>query len=86
MAAGRSRLPLTPASAGWLLLDACGMLLFAAGTLYFARGDAFFIHWPTANWQAGLTILAGVALMLVAAAQLLRLSLQLPSGRDRSAD
>lgn len=85
MQPGRRRLPLTPATAGWLLLDVCGMLLFAAGALYLARGEAFFIHWPAAPWQAGLTILAGIALMLFAAAHLLRSTLEQQAGRDRSA-
>lgn len=72
MSASRRKLQFTPAVAGWLLLDVCGLTLFAAGAMFFAKGDALFVHWPASVWQAGLMVLGGGALMLVAAANLLR--------------
>jgi hypothetical protein len=81
----RRKLHLTPQVAVWLLLDVCGMLLFAAGAMFMANAQALFVRWPGSMFEAGLMLVAGGVLMLVAAARLLRATLQQTADTPRKA-
>jgi len=54
------------------LLDAAGILVFSSGAMWLARGQTLFIpNFPTSTPAALLTVVAGIALMLWATAQVL---------------
>lgn len=76
MSPSRRKLSLTPRTALWLLLDVAGMLGFAAGLLRLVQGTSLFGSWPADALQAGAMIAGGAILMLFAAAQLLRATLE----------
>ena len=58
---------------GYALFDVAGMLVFATGAAWFSTGKPLFLgNFPTNAIEALLATLAGIALMLWAAAQILR--------------
>lgn len=69
----RQRPRLTARILAFGLLDVIGMTAFAVGAIYaFAGRVAFFSEFPASLVQAWACMLVGVALMLYAAAQILR--------------
>jgi len=64
---------LTPMVLFYALFDVLGMVVFATGGAWFSTGKTLFIpNFPSSAFEAVLAILAGVALMIWAAAQILR--------------
>ena len=77
----RQRSRVTPSVLLFALLDVVGMLILASGALWLARGQTLFIpDFPTSTPAALLTVVAGVALMLWATAQILRELIKHPDG------
>ena len=57
----------------YAIFDVVGMIAFATGATWLARGQTlFFRDFPSGTAQAVLVLLAGIALMLWAAAQIVR--------------
>ncbi len=83
--ASKMRPKLTPMVLFYALFDVAGMVVFATGGAWFKTGkDLFIPNFPGNAFEAGLAIVAGVALMLWAAAQVLREMLKQPrDGDDR---
>lgn len=55
------------------LFDVLGMIIFATGATWFSAGKTlFFPGFPRSNLEAVLTIIAGIAVMLWAAGQIMR--------------
>ncbi|MFZ2854742.1 MAG: hypothetical protein WAZ34_11625 [Rhodocyclaceae bacterium] len=70
---------LTPRVMFYALFDVLGMSIFATGGAWFKTGTALFIpNFPTNAAEAVLAIVVGIALMIWAAAQLLREMLRQP--------
>jgi membrane protein implicated in regulation of membrane protease activity len=64
---------LTPKVMFYALFDVLGMLIFATGGVWLKTGAPLFIpNFPTNAAEAVLAIVVGVALMIWAAAQVLR--------------
>ncbi len=81
--ASKMRPKLTPMVLFYALFDVAGMVIFATGGAWFKTGKPLFIpHFPTNAFEAGLAIVAGVALMVWAAAQVLREMLKQPRDSD----
>ena len=58
---------------GYALFDVAGMVVFATGAAWFSSGKPLFLgNFPSNALEALLATLAGIALMLWAAAQILR--------------
>lgn len=72
----RRKLQTTLRAACWLPLDVSGLLFFAAGAMFMTNAQALFVNWPGSTLGAGLMRVAGYVLMLLAAARLLRATLQ----------
>ena len=71
--AERSRPQLTLKILLYALFDVAGMISLATGALWLARGQSLFIAgFPTSMTQALAALIGGLALMLWAAAQILR--------------
>jgi membrane protein implicated in regulation of membrane protease activity len=69
----KMRPQLTPKIMLYALFDVLGMIILATGGAWFSTGkDLFIPNFPTNAFQAILAILAGAALMVWAAAQVLR--------------
>lgn len=57
----------------YALFNVAGMIIFATGATWFSKEKTLFIaSFPTNNLEAIITIVAGLALMLWAAAQIVR--------------
>ncbi len=57
----------------YAIFDVLGMLLFANGAMWFANGTLLFFPKYAANtFDAAILVVAGIALMIWAAAQMLR--------------
>ena len=57
--------------------DVLGIILFATGVMWLTRGQELFVRgFPSSTWQAVAATLIGLALMIWAAAQILRQLLQ----------
>lgn len=70
---------LTPIVMLYALFDVLGMVVFATGASWFKTGKPLFIpNFPTNTFEAIVTALAGAALMIWAAAQVLREMLKQP--------
>lgn len=77
--ASKMRPKLTPMVLFYALFDVAGMVIFATGGAWFKTGKALFIpNFPTNAFEAGLATVIGIALMLWAAAQVLREMLKHP--------
>lgn len=64
---------LTPKVMFYALFDVLGMLIFATGGVWFKTGAPLFVpNFPTNAAESVLAIVVGVALMIWAAAQVLR--------------
>ena len=76
---------LTPMVLFYALFDVAGMVIFATGGAWFKTGkDLFVPNFPGNAFEAGLAIVVGIALMVWAAAQVLREMLKQPrDGDDR---
>ena len=71
--AERSRPQLTLKILLYALFDVAGMVSLATGALWLARGQSLFIaDFPTSIAEALAALIGGLALMLWAAAQILR--------------
>ena len=78
--AGRPRLTLK--ILGYAVFDMVGMIALATGAVWLARGQSLFIAgFPTSMAQALLALAVGLALMVWAAAQILRELIQRPTGK-----
>ena len=70
---------LTPMVLFYALFDVLGMVVFATGGAWFSTGKALFVpNFPTNAIEAVMSVVAGIALMLWAAAQVLREMLKQP--------
>lgn len=77
--AERSRPQLTLKILLYALFDVAGMVSLATGALWLARGQSLFIaDFPTSIAEALAALIGGLALMLWAAAQILRELMQRP--------
>ena len=78
---GKRRFSLTLPILGYALLDVAGMVAFAVGLAYLAgKAPLFFRNFPTTTGEALLSTIAGLGLMLWAAARILRETLnQVPT-------
>ena len=57
----------------YAVFDVLGMLLFASGATWLAKGQSLFVaNFPDGIFEALVMSLAGIALMIWAAAQILR--------------
>lgn len=64
---------LTPKVMFYALFDVLGMVIFATGGVWFKTGAPLFVpNFPTNAAEAILAIVVGIALMIWAAAQVLR--------------
>jgi hypothetical protein len=78
---GRNRPRVTLRVLFFALLDAAGIVVLASGAMWLVRGQTLFIpDFPTSTPAALLTVVAGVALMLWATAQILRELIKHPDG------
>ena len=69
---GRGRPRVTFKVFFYALLDGAVILVFSSGAMWLARGQTLFIpDFPTSTPAAVLTVIAGIALMLWATAQML---------------
>ncbi len=83
---GKRRFSLTLPIVGYALLDVAGMVAFAVGLAYLAgKEPLFFRNFPSSMGEAILSTLAGLGLMLWAAAQILRETLKQVSPQDSTA-
>ncbi|HET7776510.1 MAG TPA: hypothetical protein VFK74_09090 [Azospira sp.] len=74
---GKRRFSLTLPILGYALLDVVGMVAFAVGLAYLAgKEPLFFRSFPSTLGEAVLSTVAGLGLMLWAAAQVLRETLK----------
>lgn len=63
----------------YAIFDVIGMIIFATGGTWFKTGQPlFFQSFPTNTFEALLAIIVGAALMIWAAAQVLREMLKQP--------
>ncbi|MBS1227989.1 MAG: hypothetical protein H6R17_1266 [Proteobacteria bacterium] len=77
---GRPRLTLK--ILGYVVFDMAGMIALATGALWLARGQTLFIAgFPTNLAEALAAVVGGLALMLWAAAQILRELMRRPTGK-----
>ena len=77
---GRPRLTLR--ILGYAVFDMAGMIALATGALWLARGQTLFIAgFPTNLAEALAALIGGLALMLWAAAQILRELMRRPTGK-----
>ena len=66
----------------YALFDVAGMISLATGALWLARGQSLFIAgFPTNIAEALAALIGGLALMLWAAAQILRELMPRPTGK-----
>ena len=66
----------------YALFDVAGMVFLATGALWLARGQSLFIAgFPGSMVEALAALVGGLALMLRAAAQILRELIQRPAGK-----
>jgi membrane protein implicated in regulation of membrane protease activity len=64
---------LTPMVLLYALFDILGMVIFATGGAWFSTGRTLFVpNFPTGAFEAILAMLSGIALMIWAAARILR--------------
>lgn len=64
---------LTLAILGWAVVDVLGLVALSSGAMYLARGHALFLpRFPTTTGEAVACAVIGLALMLWAAARILR--------------
>jgi hypothetical protein len=71
----------------YALVDVVGMASLATGAVWLARGQTLFIiGFPTSMAEALLALVFGLALMLWAAAQILRELIQRPTGKTGEGD
>jgi len=83
--AGRPRLTLK--ILGYAVFDMVGMIALATGAVWLARGQSLFIAgFPTTLAEALAAVVGGLALMLWAAAQILRELMGRPAGKAREGD
>jgi len=74
---GKRRFSLTLPIAGYAVLDVTGMVAFAVGLAYLSGKEPLFFHnFPSTTGEAVLSTIAGLGLMLWAAAQILRETLK----------
>lgn len=74
---------LTPMVMFYAVFDILGMLIFATGGTWLANGKTLFLeNFPRNNFEAALLTIAGIALMLWAAAQILRELLKRAPGEE----
>lgn len=67
----------------YAIFDVAGMILFATGVIWLARDETLFIRdFPNNAVQAVLALLGGIALMLWAAAQIVRELIKQPQPGD----
>lgn len=77
--ANKMRPKLTPMVMFYALFDVAGMVILATGGAWFKTGAPLFIpNFPTNAFEAIVAIVAGAALMIWAAAQVLREMLKNP--------
>lgn len=71
---------ITPMVLFYALFDVAGMLVFSSGAVWLAKGQQLFLgDFPSSTAEAVLVCLAGAALMLWAAARILRELLKQPA-------
>ena len=75
----KMRPKLTPTVMFYAVFDVIGMVIFATGGAWLKTGEPlFFQSFPTSTFEAILAIVVGAALMIWAAAQVLREMLKQP--------
>lgn len=75
----KMRPQLTPMVMFYALFDVLGMIILATGGAWFKTGTSLFIeNFPTNAFEAILAVIVGIALMVWAAAQVLREMLKQP--------
>lgn len=77
--ANKMRPKLTPRVMFYALFDVAGMIIFATGATWFKTSSPLFIPgFPTNAFEAVVATVAGIVLMIWAAAQVLREMLKQP--------
>lgn len=77
--AKKMRPQLTPTIMLYALVDVAGMVILATGGAWFKTGTSLFIaNFPTNAFEATAAVLVGAAIMIWAAAQVLREMLKRP--------
>ena len=75
----KMRPQLTPKIMMYALVDVVGMVILATGGAWFKTGTALFIpNFPTNAFEATAAVVVGAAIMIWAAAQVLREMLKRP--------
>lgn len=83
----RGRPQLTLKILGYAVFDVAGMISLATGALWLARGQSLFVAgFPSNIGEALAALVCGLALMLWAAAQILRELIVRPDLKARESD